>query len=81
MTAERSPKDVDILAQLLELQKQTADQVLDLRRQLKAQGAKKGKRKRRGPVVYSPPSTNPGPKPSDTQRAWAKRILRDYGWR
>lgn len=70
----------EILAKLLELQQQTSEQVLELRRALKAQRASKGPRKRRGPVAYSPPSTSPGPEPSEMQRAWARKILRQYGW-
>jgi hypothetical protein len=73
--------NAEILAKLLELQQQTSDQVIELRKALKVQRAAKGPRKRRGPVAYSPPDTSPGAEPSEMQRAWARKLLRQYGWR
>jgi len=71
----------EILAQLLELQRETSEQVLEMRKALRIQRANKARRKRRGPVAYSPPTERPGPEPSETQRAWARKLLREYGWR
>lgn len=70
-----------MLAKMIELQKQTADQIAEMRQQLKLQRATKSPRKRRGPVAYSPPNGNPGRPPTDIERAWAKRLLRQYGWK